>query len=337
MALDFTNEFNEQDIESSGVIPWVQMVAPQKLNKLEMVQQYPWGIFLSDKNAELINFDPSDDPNWEKIDLDNGWEESKGYLTHATRFLVIHQSQMEVQEKDANGRWRYLDLAYDRYGLMTEAREKAQADTTGGYRTVVRNLLVLLGKNNRPLHSGVVQFTMRGVLGASFGSQYRAFRQEVNKAIFESMSQPEKRLSDDILNRAIFPFSMGIAMPTSSTASPSIYVSGRASVTVKETTAIESYGRKVNLYALPLEKAYQKANSELGMLLTQYREEYADFPKPHKGEDVQTEQAANGVGMHYGSFEGFAADNTDMLPPSVIAQNKADLGLNEPDLSEIPY
>jgi hypothetical protein len=253
---------------------------------LEQLSPEQWGMWLSAENAELIGFNPEGDPNWKYVDLENGWDNSTGYISHATRFLVIHQSEMEVQEK-IDGRWRFVDVAY-KYGIMTEAMERCKASQGNTMRSVVRTLLILLGKNNQPLHDGVVQMTMRGVFGASFGSQFRAFKAEANKAFFKAAGQAEKRLSDDILNR-FFPFSIAIAPPKTSDASPSIYVSGRAAF-IEETTATEVYGRKVNLFAQSFEALYQPKDSELGQKLAQYRAEYSDFPKPRNNQD-QTEEA----------------------------------------------
>jgi hypothetical protein len=278
MTIDLQNEFTEQDLTTAEVIPWIQIVNPPNVKNLKKITENDWGLWLSKENAEAIGFNPDGDPNWKFVDLENNWENSVGYLSHATRFMVVHQSEMEVQEKSASGKaWKFVDVAY-KYGFMTEAMERCQESSE--MRFVVRALLILLGKNNEPLHDGVVQFTMRGVLGASFGSQYREFKKEANKLFFAKLNKPEKRLADDVLNRFVFPFSMAIAPPKTSEASPSIYVSGRASLAVEANTAIEVYGRKVNLFAQSFESLYQGKDSLLGQKLATYRAEYSDFPLP---------------------------------------------------------
>ena len=248
MSIDLLNEFNENDLASGGAIPWIQIVNPPNVKNLSKIEENDWGLWLSSENADTIGFSAEKDPNWRFVDLNNGWENSTGFLSHATRFLVVHQSDIEVHKKSPSGKgWQFVDLAY-KNGVKTPAMEECESSNKTKIRSVVRTLILLLGKNNEPLHNGVVQCTMRGVLGASFGSQYREFKNESNKVFFQKANKPERRLADDVLNRFVFPFSMAIAPPKTSEASPSIYVSGRASLVVQEPTALEIYGRKVDLY-----------------------------------------------------------------------------------------
>jgi hypothetical protein len=124
-TIDLLNEFGEQDLASASVIPWIQIVNPPNIKNLAKIGENDWGLWLSKENAELIGFSAESDPNWRFADLENGWENSTGYLSHATRFLVVHQSEMEVQKKSSSGNgWQFVDVAY-KYGVKTLAMEEA--------------------------------------------------------------------------------------------------------------------------------------------------------------------------------------------------------------------
>ena len=155
MTSDLFFQF-ESEIVSSTQIPYCQIQNPPNLN-LSQIEQLdsPWGWFIPSEQAELANFQATDD--WQPTRLTFGEDTSSprhvdGFLSIHIRIMVLHQSSIEVQEKAKNG-WRYYGLAYQ-HGQITSYGESAYSDRNS-YRLRTRYLVMFFNDKNELLHFDV--------------------------------------------------------------------------------------------------------------------------------------------------------------------------------------
>ena len=105
----------ESEVVPSTQLPFCQIQNPPNLSLYQIDQlNPPFGWFIPAQQAELAQFRAVDD--WQPTRLTFAEDTSNprsvdGFLATHIRIVVLHQSNIEVQEKAKNG-WRYYGQAY---------------------------------------------------------------------------------------------------------------------------------------------------------------------------------------------------------------------------------
>jgi len=115
-----------------------------------------------------------------------------GFLTRKIKVVVLHQSNIEVQEKADNG-WRYIGLAY-KSGQLTPEGQLAE-DERLNYRKRTRYLLFFLNDKNELLHPEPITIGMNAGVGAAFSNELKEFRKEIETIYFAQRGEKQQQLS----------------------------------------------------------------------------------------------------------------------------------------------
>ena len=159
----------ETEIVSSTQIPYAQIQNPPNLS-LSQIEEFnpPYGWFIPNEQAELAGFDVTE--NWQPTRLTFGEDTPNprhvdGFLAQKIKIVVLHQSNIEVQEKAANG-WKYCGLAY-KSGQLTPQGESARDDRMN-FRLRTRYLIFFLNSKKELLHPSPIKIGMNAGVGAAF-------------------------------------------------------------------------------------------------------------------------------------------------------------------------
>ena len=113
-TIDLLSQF-EDEITTSNRLPYLQIQNPPNMS-LAQIEKFgaPWGWFLPSEQAELAEFQATEDYQPTRIVFGEDTAQPRevdGFLTTKVRLCILHRSNIEVQEKATNG-WKYLGLAY---------------------------------------------------------------------------------------------------------------------------------------------------------------------------------------------------------------------------------
>ena len=280
---NFNNEF-DNEISTASTIPWLQVINHPKLSaeKAEKLGE-PWGIFISAENAEAVEFSADDD--WGFVEAEFASGKTPGLIARNLRAVFLHRSDLEVQIKNEKGRWQFVDLAYRR-GKITAAGTAAFQDREN-YRKVTRNLIYIVGSDNRPLHSVPLQFTTRGAFGASLGVDVAAHYAQFEKVFFKSQNRPVKTINPSGRSRIVYSAAIGVDFAGFETKglNPALYMAARqcavtdpANLIVKDVA--DSMGRPQRLQGVMLSSLFISKDSPFGQQLANDFALYESFPQP---------------------------------------------------------
>lgn len=171
-----TDPFDTPDFAPERVsLPWLQVLHNEDPEKA--------GLFITLDNAEAADIQmPS---SWRKfkarfksgeVDRATGKfspSTAEGYLFTDARLIVLRSGALSMfSKRSANGSESYLGR-YD-YQVYQEQRNNLILKT--------KHLIYLLSEDNQLLHESPLQFTTRGVFGATFAEHLKAFYSELQKA-----------------------------------------------------------------------------------------------------------------------------------------------------------
>lgn len=283
MTPDLLSQF-ESEIVSSTQLPYCQIQNPPNLSLSQIEQLNPaWGWFVPNEQAELANFQITDD--WQPTRLTFAEDTPNprhvdGFLTHHIRIVVLHSSQIEVQEKAKNG-WRYCGLAYQ-HGQLTSYGESASYDRNN-YRLRTRYLVLFLDEKNRLLHEIPFKIGMNAGVGAAFNTELKEFRKEIETIFFAQIGKPQQQLSDRAHSLTVLDFQLGLYK--SEGKSPFIYPAKR--ITPDKGTTLTRRDRSVQLLHSPIEEIIISKVSDTGKTILSLWEQHQDFA--HKYQDDTAE------------------------------------------------
>lgn len=304
-----TSNFDDFDdnVQASTSIAYCQIVNPPNL-PIGQIQKLnaPYGIFVPTEQAEACDFKPTEDWTEETITFGDAPNEVTidGYLTNKPRMVVIHRSQLEVQEKTENG-WRFVGLAYEK-GRETKLWQDAKETDPKHeqYRSTTRLLFLFLDKNNNPLHSEPIQLTARGGFGGSFGFELREFYKNIDAVYFKAAKLAGKNpkggsLDDQAHALAIMDCQLGYFKPEGY--SPFVCVDKRLTPAIDaigQTKSVDRKERKVELTGVDLWSILLTKKSETGKTILSHYEAFGDFSKPNMGRDAG-EEVGSPVAANY--------------------------------------
>jgi hypothetical protein len=129
---------------------------------------------------------------------------------------------------------------------------------------------MFLDSNNLPMHSIPFKIGMSAGVGAAFSTELRHFREEIETAYFESVSQPKKSLSDRAHTLTVFDFHLGCHK--SEGKAPYVYPTARQ--TYDNNTTTKRRDRPVQLLSQPLQSLIIPKSSATGQTLLFLQQEY---------------------------------------------------------------
>jgi len=317
--LEFINDLSD-NLTSSGSIPYIQNINPPNMPIAQIKKlATPYGLFIPLEQAEQAEFKPS--AVWSETEVsfgDDGEVTVKGYISVDPRFVVIHSSGIEVQEKGDRG-YRYAGLAYEG-GKLTKWGELAKEDRVG-YRQCVRNLILFVDENNVPLHRNPFQLSARGGFGASLGVELREFYGEVDRAFSKACRKAGKTVSGNALDaqgHALCVFSAHLEpYKGESGKAPFTTIASRYAAAVDDVGVKKEVCRRdrpVTLEGVAWTSCLIKKTSEAGQLILALWEQHKDFGSKSAG-SVQEDFSAPGTISKFepqqnGSYRFvFATDN----------------------------
>ena len=269
----------ETEIVSSTQIPYAQIQNPPNLS-LSQIEQLnpPYGWFIPSDQAELAGFDVTE--NWTPTRLTFGEDTANprhvdGFLAQHIRIVVLHQSNIEVQEKAVNG-WKYCGLAY-KSGQLTPQGESARDDRMN-FRLRTRYLFFFLNSKKELLHPSPIKIGMNAGVGAAFNGELKEFRKEIETVFFTQRNQPQQRLSDRAHSLTIFDTKLGLHK--SDGKSPFIYPSKRH--TPDKSSQITRRDRQIHLQHKPITELIIPKDSATGTAILEAWEEYKGFASKYQ-------------------------------------------------------
>ena len=304
---EFAGDFEK--IESAS-LPFLQLeslpnIKTAQLKKLDP----PFGWFLTKENADACGFTPSAD--WIEIELErDGRDESgsevtisiPGFISRTPRFCTVLESDIEIQEKVPSkrypaGLWTHRGLAFDDKGKPTRWRveqQKLRGKDENRWCMLTRRLVLLLDRDNTPLHATPLAFSCRSAWGANLGIELREWRNAVNEKYIEAAQaqgvkiSANARLSKSAISYAVFTPTLHWRR-TDDSYSPTVCVVGWNAPTNKSEMVgvtrvmTRSPGRKP--YELTVTGAGFKdmmvsKASPAGQLIAEWQELHTDFVSP---------------------------------------------------------
>ena len=184
----------ESEIIASTQLPYCQIQNPPNLSLFQIEQlNPPWGWFIPIEQAEISGLKAIND--WQPTRLIFGEDTPNpryvdGFLARQLRIIVLHSSQIEVQEKAKNG-WQYCGLAYQ-HRQLTSYGESAQSDRNN-YRLRTRYLVMFLDEKNQLLHEIPFKIGMNAGVGAAFNTELKEFRKEIETVFFAQINKPQQQ------------------------------------------------------------------------------------------------------------------------------------------------
>lgn len=274
----------ESEIISSAQLPYCQIQNPPNLS-LSQIEQLnpPWGWFVPHDQSELASFTITDD--WQPTRLTFGEDTPNprhvdGFLSTHIRIVVLHQSNIEVQEKAKNG-WRYCGLAYQ-HGQLTSYGESAQGDRNS-YRLRTRYLVMFLDGKNQLLHEIPLKIGMNAGVGAAFNTELKEFRKEIETIFFAQIGKPQQQLSDRAHSLTVLDLQLGLHK--SEGKSPYLYPARR--LTPDQSAVLTRRERSVELLHSPIEEMIIAKESSEGKTILSWWQQHQDFA--HKYQDDTAE------------------------------------------------
>ena len=274
----------ESEIVLSSQLPYCQIQNPPNLS-LGQIEQLnpPWGWFIPADQAELASFQATDD--WQPTRLTFAEDTPSprhvdGFLATHIRIVVLHQSNIEVQEKAQNG-WRYCGLAYQ-HGQLTSYGESAKGDRNN-YRLRTRYLVMFVDLDNQLLHETPFKIGMNAGVGAAFSTELKEFRKEIETIFFAQIGKPQQQLSDRAHSLTVLDLQLGLHK--SEGKSPFIYPAKR--ITPDKNITLTRRDRNVQLLHSPIEEMIIPKVSDIGKTILSLWEQHQDFT--HKYQDDTAE------------------------------------------------
>lgn len=276
---EYLQEFNDE-ITTSNSLPYCQIQNPPNLS-LAQIQQFepPWGWFIPAEQAEIAQFFATDD--FEPVQLTWGEDtpnprSTDGFIARQLRFVILHRSNIEVQEKMNKG-WRYIGLAYER-GTPTRFKELADTDKEH-YRLRNRYLILFLDRNSQPLHQIPFRLGMGRGVGASFAGEIKEYRTEIEKAFFKLTEKPQQALSERA--HALGIVEMDLGLHKSDGKAPFICPVSRCAAVLDSEVGLEKIverrERKVTLMGKALDRLLISKTSPVGKIILSLWEKHQDF------------------------------------------------------------
>lgn len=178
-----TDPFDTPDFAPERVsLPWLQVLHNEDPEKA--------GLFITLDNAETADIQVPF--SWRKFkarfksgEADRATGKfipatAEGYLFDEARMIVLRSGALSMfTKRSANGTESYLGR-YD-YQVYQEQRSDLVLKT--------KHLIYLLSDNNQLLHESPMQFTTRGVFGATFAEHLKEFQSELQKAYGKKRGQ----------------------------------------------------------------------------------------------------------------------------------------------------
>jgi hypothetical protein len=287
---EYLQEFNNE-ITASNSLPYCQIQNPPNLS-LAQIQQFepPWGWFIPAEQAEIAQFQATDD--FEPVRLTWGEDTANprstdGFIAQRLRFVILHRSNIEVQEKSNRG-WSYIGLAYER-GMTTRFGELANSDREN-YRLRTRYLLLFLDSKSQPLHQIPFRLGMGRGVGASFAAEIKEHRTEIEKAFFKLTNRPQQTLSERA--HALSIVEMQLGLHKSDGKAPFICPISRSTAAldsdVGKENIVERRERKVTLIGKALDRLLISKTSPVGKRILSLWEEHQNFAT-FGGDDAATD------------------------------------------------
>ena len=274
----------ESEIVASTQLPYCQIQNPPNLSLAQIEQlNPPWGWFMPHDQSELASFKITDD--WQPTRLTFGEDTSNprhvdGFLSTHIRIVVLHQSNIEVQEKATNG-WRYCGLAYQ-HGQLTSYGESAKGDRSN-YRLRTRYLVMFVDPDNQLLHEIPFKIGMNAGVRAAFNTELKEFRREIETIFFAQISKPQQQLSDRAHSLTVLDLRLGLHK--SEGKSPYLYPATR--LTPDKSATLTRRERSVELLHSPIEEMIIAKESSEGKAILSLWQHHQDFA--HKYQDDTAE------------------------------------------------
>ena len=284
MTSNLLSQF-DNDIVASTQLPYCQIQNPPNLSLSQIEQLNPdWGWFMPVEQAEQANFNATND--WQPTRLTFGEDTSNprhvdGFLTRRLRLVVLHQSNIEVQEKATNG-WRYCGLAYQ-HGQLTSYGESAKGDRSN-YRLRTRYLVMFVDPDNQLLHEIPFKIGMNAGVGAAFNNELKEFRREIETIFFAQIGKPQQQLSDRAHSLTVLDLQLGLHK--SEGKSPYLYPQQR--LTPDKSTTTTRRDRTVELVHQPLESMIIPKASQTGTIILNLWQQHQNFGSMYR-DDVAPE------------------------------------------------
>ena len=283
---------------ASAQIPYCQIISPPnlvagKLSKWEKEDGLKEiGFFIKAVEAEKAGFMPDD--TWQPYEASLGSGTEVGFITQSPRFVIIHKSQREIQYRPSkDDRYSFVGLAWEN-GAETPLLATAKADKNH-YKVVVRNLVLFLGKDDKPLHTSPIQYTAKGAFAASLYAETKDLYEKVGKTYFARLKMAGKPCSGGLLSPFALAFvkiHMEIGFQRNHEKESPFCIPVGIKIPTVENIGIstEFYrkagNRKIVFSGVALEDVLLSMSSEAGKVIAQWYSEHQSFSKPRK--EVQT-------------------------------------------------
>lgn len=302
---DLFDQFDDELQQTDG-IAFLNIISPGMKNGT-LLDKNPlsYGLAISAEQAEAVSLNVAG----------LGWAEGedimihpnlnatieRGWVGRSVRMVVVAYSDLEVEQK--NGKfWRYAGQCSINY-KTTEVGAKAFDRDEKEYRPIRRYLVILLDKDNNPLHTTPLQLKGRGVLGTTLDVAYlgskseSGFQDDLGQAYRKAAKAAGRNVKGGKFTPSaqaytIFEVGFGYQIPDDDDKAASTCVVRRWQPVAEhelagKTVVVKQRDRDVTLDAVYFGDCMVSNQSPLGELITSIRQEYASFAEPNRGRDAE--------------------------------------------------
>ncbi len=272
-------EFKGKKANSKQKLNFIQLASPPNTSLKEIERnKFAWGVFLPLEQAEAIGFKPNKDYQLTNFTFGLARNEDKevpGYLTRHLRLSFIKRSEPEIEERTDKG-WKYLGKAYSN-GELTKYGQLAEKDKKQ-YRMRTRNLILLLDKDNSPLHVLPLSFGFSRGIGGSVSNALSDFYSQCDSVIAELSKDLEGTQYNDLIHsRCVFDVEFKLHKNTNAP----FFVPAKYLVPTLQETGIEviktQSERQVTTVTELFQNLYISENSETGQTINSLFEAFESF------------------------------------------------------------
>jgi hypothetical protein len=153
------------------------------------------GIFILKAEADKVGFEP--DARWTEYEhsFAGSKEKSLGYMSQNPRILIVRSGGLAMFWRE-NGK-------FDGY-------YKHELYNKNNHSLKTRYLIYFIGEDGSLLHEEPMQFTPKGVFGATFGEKLKAFREAFSKNILSGQKRIGEFWAFTVFDFSITPAEKGV-------------------------------------------------------------------------------------------------------------------------------
>lgn len=256
-------------------LPWMQVLNPPNLNSLKMIEEQPYGFFITLDNLSLIGAsnEQAEEMGWKLIEQQFRGEESViGYVTKKLKFVTLYQTPTIVESKESG----FIDFLFAKgTNSLSSAGESSKTDP--GLKRKSWWLILLIDQENQIVGSPI-KLSLSNASGAALTQELKKNVEETEINFFRAVNKPVQGLSEAAKRLFIYNWTIGACKVKN--LAPYAVVTERLGL-IPELATITRYSngpssRSVTISPCDISEAVFSPKSSQGIKIAEYAETCKD-------------------------------------------------------------